>query len=175
MPKFVSVVGKWHPGKEVVQLPMSEEDLAAGKNPVYIGPDRGALSLLVEQGYAVEDADGEIFYNGDDDRFVGKRFKIADLPGRDAFTDPELIRMARTLGYKTVAEYLDEMFNIKREEIEAKSKSLLEKTQTHKNPDKKPGLEILGGGEDKSGQRKHRKGGFGEPDDVSQSSLKQRA
>lgn len=165
MPKFVSVAGKWHPAKEVVQLPLSQEDLIAGKNPVYMGPDRGALSLMVEQGYASEDPEGPIFYQGEDDRFIGKRFKITDYPGRDCFSDPDVIRMSRTLGYKTVAEYLDEMFGIKKEEIEAKSKLMLEKLEDpNKAPIRKPAPILPSGGDEdtRTGNRgkNDKKGGF---------------
>lgn len=177
MPRFVSVAGKWHPAKEVAQLPLSQEDLIAGKNPVYIGPDRGALALMVEQGYCIEDPDGDIFYGGEDDQYKGKKFKINDYPGRDCFSDPDVIRMARTLGYQTVAQYLDEMFGIKKEEIVKKSKEMIEMLVSH-NPKtirKNDAVGLAGGEEMTPGGKAHRKGGFGDPSDVSPGNLKQRA
>lgn len=175
MPRFVSVAGKWKPAKEVVQLPLTEEALLSGQNPVYIGPDRGALAMMVEQGYCVEDPEGDIYYSGEDAQYQGKRFKIVDSPGQDCFSDPDVIRMARTLGYKGSAEYLEEMFNIKKVDIIAKSEALVGKVSSHKNQTPKVGISELAGGEDKSGKGQHRKGGFGDPTDVSASNLKQRA
>lgn len=174
MSRHISVAGKWYPAKEVVQLPLSQEDLLAGKSPVYIGPDRGALAMMVEQGYCVEDPDGDISYSGDDPLYAGKKFKITDYPGRDCFTDPDIIRMARTLGYKTVEEYLEEMFGVKKSEIIAKAQTLVGKIVTDKQT-VRPEAAGIGGGEDRSGQGKHRKGGFGDPNDVQPGALKQRA
>src|SRR5260221_1913843 len=116
MPQFVSVLGKLHPAEEVVQLPLSHEDLLAGKSPVYKGRDRGALSMLAEQGYAVEDETGPIFYDGTEERYQGKRFKIVDLPGRDCRTEPDNIRQSRELGFKSVGEWLHVMFDVNLEE-----------------------------------------------------------
>ena len=165
MPNWVSVAGKTLPAMEVVQLPLSQEDLIAGKNPVYRGPDRAALAYMVENGHAIEDKEGPIHYYGEDERFKGKRFKISDYPGRDCFTDPDVIRMARTYGYKTVAEYLFEMYGIKKEEIEAKSKELLKDLIFHDKPVvRKPDLTVQSGGAEdpRTGNRgkNDTKGGF---------------
>lgn len=165
MPRFVSVAGKWHPAKEIVQLPLSEADLIAGKNPVYRGPDRAALAHMVENGHAIEDANGPIHYYGEDERFKGKRFKITDYPGRDCFTDPDVIRMSRTYGYKSVAEYLKEMFDIDKEAIQATSKALLEDIVFHdKTTPRKSDLNLQSGGQEdpRTGNRgkNDTKGGF---------------
>lgn len=174
MSRHVSVAGKWHPAKEVVQLPLSQEDLLAGKNPVYIGPDRSALAMMVEQGYCTEDPAGDISYSGDDPLYIGKKFKIQDYPGRDCFTDPDVIRMARTLGYKNVEDYLDEMFGVKKKDVIAKANSLVGKI-VQENKTIKADASGIGGGEDRSGQGHNRKGGFGDPNDVQPGALKQRA
>ena len=165
MSRWVSVAGKMLPALEVVQLPLSEADLIAGKNPVYRGPDRAALAYMVENGHAVEDKEGTIYYYGEDMRFKDKRFKIQDYPGRDCFTDPDVIRMARTYGYKTVAEYLYEMYGIKKEDIEAKSKELLKDLTVHDKPvNRKPDLNLESGGSEdpRTGNRgkNDTKGGF---------------
>lgn len=176
MPNWVSIGGKFMPAIEVVQIQLSQEDLLAGKNPVYKGPDRAALAMMVEQGHAVVDPEGPIHYFGEDPKYIGKRFKITDYPGRDSFTDPDVLRMARTYGYKSVAEYLEEMYGIKKEEMLAKSNALLKGTIFHDPKiEKKAAVNELAGGEDRSGQGKHRKGGFGEPDDVPTAALKARA
>lgn len=176
MANWVSVAGVFMPAIEVVQLPLSIEDLKAGKNPVYRGPDRAALAQMVEEGHAVIDPEGPIHYFGEDPKYVGKRFKITSYPGRDCFTDPDALRMARTLGYKTVAEYLEEMYGIKKSEIEKKSKALLEDVVVHDAPvNRVNDASPIGGGEDKSRNKKDRKGGFGDPNDVPSDALKQRA
>lgn len=165
MPQWVSVAGKTYPAMEIVQLPLSQEDLIAGKSPVYRGPDRAALAYMVENGHAQEDANGPIHYYGEDERYKGKRFKITDYPGKDCFTDPDVIRMARTYGYKTVAEYLLEMYGIKKEDIEAKSKELLNDLVNHDKPvNRKPDLKVPSGGDEdaRTGNRgaNDYKGGF---------------
>lgn len=165
MPRWVSVAGRTLPAQEIVQLPLSEADLIAGKNPVYKGPDRAALAYMVENGHAAEDKDGPIFYYGEDERFKGKRFKITDYPGKDCFTDPDVIRMARTYGYKTVAEYLWEMYGIKKEDIEAKASELLGTLVVHdKAVTRKPDLNVQSGGAEdpRTGNRgaNDAKGGF---------------
>lgn len=165
MPRWVSVAGVTLPALEIVQLPLSEADLLAGKNPVYKGPDRAALAYMVENGHAIEDSEGAIHYYGEDERFKGKRFKIQSYPGRDCFTDPDVIRMSRTYGYKNVAEYLYEMYGIKKEEIEAKSRELLKGLTVHDKPAvRRPDLNVeSGGAEDpRTGNRgkNDTKGGF---------------
>lgn len=164
MPRFVSVLGKLHPAEEVVQLPISHEDLVAGKSPVYKGPDRGALTMLVEQGFAKEDPDGSIFYNGEDDQFKGKRFTIVDLPGESILMNHDTLTKARTLGYKTVKEYLSEMYGIDVAELEAKQKAVLSKVVNHDKPVERKKDPI--GSHEKSGPGPYKKGGFGDSSDV---------
>lgn len=163
MPSFVSVLGKFHPAEEVVQLQLSQEDLIAGKNPVYRGADRASLSLLVEQGYAKEDKDGPIHYSGDDPQYVGKRYKIIDYPGRDIRTEPDLIRQSRELGFKSVPEYLHVMHGVDIEEAKATQEKLLGNIINHdKVAVRKP--DPIGAHE-KSGPGPYKKGGFGESGD----------
>lgn len=152
--RFVSVAGKWYPAKEWAINPNAKP----GENPVYEGPDRGAMEYMKENG------------------LVDEKGNILDYPGQDCFTDPDNMMKARTLGYKNAEEHVKEIYGIDRKKVEDAGKKHLEKLTLH---DQKvtPGLDRspLGGGFDATGQGRDRKGGFGEPDDVSASALKQRA
>lgn len=163
MPHFVSVLGKNYPAEEIVQLPLTTEDLIAGKNPVYRGADRAALATLVEQGYAVEDKEGDIYYYGEDERFKGKRFKIKDYPGRDCRTEPDLIRQSRELGFKSVEEYLYTMYGVDVKEEKARAEKLLKNIVTH--DDIKKRVPDAVGSHDRSGPGPYKKGGFGDSND----------
>lgn len=154
MPKWISVAGKFYPAKEWAVNP----DAKPGENPVYEGPDRGAMDYMKENGHLDEDG------------------KIISYPGQDCFTDPDNMMKARSLGYKNTEEYLKEIFGIDKKKIEELSKKKLESIELHDKPVKRDADRSgMGGGFDKSGQGKDRKGGFGDPDDVPNSALNKRA
>ena len=106
---------------------------------IYEGPDREAQKELQEQG----------------DEHLG-----TNLP------HPDMLTLARQLGFKTVDEYLETMVpgaKKRSEEAYSKAKGVVE---THENPPKKKGINPPSGGDDESRSGKGRKGGFDLPSDV---------
>lgn len=145
MPNFVSINGKWKPAREVVQLPLTQEELEAGKNPVYSGPDRAAQSLLQEMG--------------------------VDELGADFRTNPEFMQRVRQAGFTSVDEYLS-MFGIDPKENAKKNEELLKKPAPNQSSRRNKAVKTPGGGVDTSGSGQHRDGGFGMPNDVDVPQLK---
>lgn len=150
MPNWVSILGKWLPAKEfAVNDKMTLEDHRAGKSAVYEGPDRAAKAEL--------DAAG------------------VEHLGQDYHMEPDLIRAARELGFKTVDEYLQTMFGFDPKEAAKKQQELMGITNEHKLPEKKAPIKELGGGVDTTGKGKNTYGGFGDPLDIPGDGLKARA
>lgn len=140
MPRWISEFGKWVPAPEYAvdaRAPEGQE--------IYKGPDRAALLQLREEG--------------------------VEYLGKDYHLDPDTIRAARQLGYKTVDEYLVEMFGYSKKEQTEKFQELKARTgkdQTmHKNAERKPGIKVLGGGDDTTGNNPPRYGGMGTPAELS--------
>lgn len=105
---------------------------------VYEGPDRTAQQML--------DANGGS---------MGVRFDL----------DPQIVIISRQLGFKSVKEYL-EAFGYDQKKADAAYDKAKKVVNTHKDAPRKPSARIAGGGQDTSGQGKHREGGYGEPEEL---------
>jgi len=150
MPTWISKGGKWFPAKEFAVNPnFTIEDQSAGRKPVYEGPDRAAQEILEQEGV----------------EYLGQDFRM----------NPDLIRQSRELGFKSVDEYLSVMHGVETKKIEEEAEKKAEVVNQHKNPSRKKSIKEVAGGEDRSGKGQHRYGDFGDPSDVPNQALKQRA
>lgn len=153
MPRYISKVGKWHPVKEHYVNP----DAEPGQDPVYQGPDRGALEQMKELG------------------MIDEKGNIIDTPGVEPHQNTDMLLRARNFGFNNVYDYLREIHGFDKDKAEKLADSEIKKLRSHKevktfsNP-----IKELAGGRDYSGQGKHRSGGMGDPDDVSPQALKSR-
>jgi hypothetical protein len=155
MPRYISKVGKWKPVQEFYV----NADAQPGEDPIYKGPDRGALEQLRELGMLDE--------NG----------KILDTPGTEPHQNSDMILRARQFGFDNVYKFLKEVYNYDRESAEKLADVEIAKLRPHtKQGESKLATPIqeLGGGRDYSGSGKHRSGGMGEPTDVPSGALKSR-
>jgi len=140
--------GRWHPAKEKIGLiNKSDQDMSykgevikPGDPFIYDGPDREAVRMIKEQGG------------------VG-----AETLGEDFTTRPEFIQTTRNMGFNSVDEYLkfcgyDEAKF--KENFQEKASSV----KSHEEPVPLEETLIMGGGQDKSGNRDNDLiGGYGEP------------
>lgn len=128
-------------GKWVPAPEYAVDDRAPEGQEIYRGPDRAAILELRAQGV----------------EFLGKDFHL----------DPDTIRAARTLGYKTVDEYLTEMFGFNKKEQAEKFETLKKETgkekTMHKNAPRKAAIKEMGGGYDTTGNSETEYGDFGKP------------
>lgn len=151
MPTLISDKGKWYAAKEEVNL-INEGDtvikskyifgtetpgeVAPGKAFVYRGPDREAIKLLNEAG--------------------------AEHLGMDFRKDPEFRQAVRNQGFQDVDSYLKDMGY----DDEADTKKFQEKAElihAHEVPKVAEELRIMGGGQDRSGNKENDTiGGFGD-------------
>lgn len=139
MPSYVSVMGEWKPAKEYYINPNAKR----GENPVYDGPDRGALEQMKELGIG----EGES---------MGTPYKA----------NQDMMHLARTLGFKTIDEYL-QMLNKDPKKLRELQEKKLGAYEEHKNPEVKPGSVFESGGDEMvPGGKMGRKGGFELPQDV---------
>jgi hypothetical protein len=145
MPNYVSKGGVFYPAKEHAVLP----HLSGTDKEVYDGPDRAAEFELA-QAHGM-DTDGKP--------------KVTTF-GIDFRKDPEFVNRVRQMGYKDINEYLKDIGYDEASE-EEKFNKLAAVIVKHKEPDKKPASEVLGGGKDFSGQGKDKYGGFGSPQEIS--------
>lgn len=153
MPRYISKLGKWKPVKEYYVNP----DAQPGQNPVYEGPDRGAMEQLKELG------------------MLDEKGNIIDTPGVEPTQNSDLILRARQYGFDNVYKFLKEVYNFDKDAAEKLAESEISKLRPHTKEVKvSQPVQELGGGRDYSGQGKHRAGGLGEPSDVSQQALKSR-
>src|SRR4051812_47531230 len=106
MPEYVSKAGILHPKKEVVQIPVSVEEILGGKTGIYQGEDRAAINQMIEQGYMVADPEGKYDYTGEDSTFQKKKYSLSSLPGNDCMEEEDNLIKARSLGYASVEDYL---------------------------------------------------------------------
>lgn len=105
---------------------------------VYEGPDREATK-------EIQNAGGK----------MGNNFRL----------DPDFVMRVKQLGFANVEEYLKFVgYNEKSEQ--EKFDKLLGLVNDHAEGPRKNAVQDLGGGLDTSGNKKHRAGGFGIPDDV---------
>ena len=139
--------GKWHPAKEKIGLTnKSDKDMVykgevipPGGPFVYDGPDREAVRMIKENG-------------GVD----------AETLGDDFTTSPDFIQVTRNMGFNSVEEYLqfhgydyDKMLK----DFEEKASSV----KSHEEPKPLEETLIMGGGQDRSGNRDNDLiGGFGD-------------
>ena len=155
MPRYISKLGKWTPVQEFYVNP----DAQPGEDPVYKGPDRGAIEQLKELGMIDE--------NG----------KITDTPGTHPHQNSDLILRARQFGFGDVYKFLKEVYNYDKEAAEKLADVEIAKLRPHTKPNEvklSAPVADLGGGRDYSGSGKHRAGGMGEPTDVPVQTLKSR-
>ncbi len=80
--------------------------------------------------------------------------------GMDFHYDPDLINRAKQLGFKDVNEYASAM-GYDKEKAEKDFKENAAFVTKHELPARKEGIEVFGGGVDKSGQGNDILGGFG--------------
>lgn len=145
MAEFVSVNGVWYPAKEYYV----DANAPEGKDPVYKGPNRDALTILKQQG--------------------------VDKLGRHYKNNKDLIRLARSNNYNSVEEYLVAMGVDEAENTKIQEKKLSTTSSSQRKTKRKKATKQIGGGFDASGKGKHVEGGFDDPADVSNSQLSQRA
>lgn len=146
MGSWVSKLGQWFPKQEY----FVNQKAKPGENPVYQGPDRGAMEYLNEQG--------------------------VESIGTPYNADGELVMRARQLGFKDVDEYLKVAvpggFD-KKAQLE-KSEKEQQKLEVHETPERKNPTKFVGGGRDYANQGKDRFGGIGSlPNDVPASFVKE--
>lgn len=137
MPNYVSVDGKWFPAREVVQLPLNQEEIEAGKDPVYRGPDREALKELNELG--------------------------VEHLGHDYRTDIDLLRLARAHNFNTVEEYVSVMGGISPEKNKEAQEKKIKEVVSHAPIRRRKGIKRIAGGSDTANNGNDMVGGFGDP------------
>ena len=152
MARYQSIGGKWFPVKEH-HIYSQKEMEAMGKDPikdspVYSGPCRAAMAELEKEGV-------EFF-------------------GKDCRMQEETMIKARQLGCQSVTEYLEKYRGINLDKLEKDQKKALDEITHLDEPKviKKRPVNPPSGGDDSTGGKKGRKGGFGDPDDVSIPGLK---
>ena len=156
MANFVSILGKVVPGRERVVLKNEtgkmrinpsaeyskyfEEEVPAGAEFIYEGPDRKACFELWKEG--------------------------VEHRGQDFRKSPDFLELLRKFQYKSPKEY----FKFLGIDIEAQEKKQEEKAAqvtSHELPAQVEAIKKLGGGNDTSGQGNERYGGFGLPKELS--------
>lgn len=166
MPEYVSRAGILMPKKEVAQVPLTVEEMLAGKNGVYQGEDRGAINQMIEQGYMTPDPDGKYEYTGEDSTFQkhsntnGNKYTLVSYPGNDCFEEEDMLVKARSLGYATVEEYLEKRRKITRQSLEASADKKLESIGVKIGEDRKDRRPDINTTHDKAGPGQFKQGGF---------------
>ena len=151
MPTLISDKGKWYAAKEEVSLVNKKDEpikskyifgtkiegvAGPGENFIYRGPDREAIKLLNEAG--------------------------AEHLGGDFRKDPEFRQAVRNQGFNDVDAYLKDM-GYDEEADTKKFKDNAELIQAHEVPKVANELRIMGGGQDRSGNKDNDViGGFGD-------------
>lgn len=151
MPTFISLKGKQYPAKEEVSLTNeSDKDIVSkyvfgtkkegvavpGEHFIYRGPDREAIKMLNEAG--------------------------AEYLGGDFRKDPEFLQSVRNQNFNNTDEYLKHI-DYDEEADEKKFKEKVELVKAHDMPRVAKELRIMGGGQDRSGNKDNDMiGGFGD-------------
>lgn len=161
MPEYVSRAGILMPKKEVVQIPVSVEEILGGKTGIYMGEDRAAINQMIEQGYMVIDADGKYEYTGEDSTFQDKgKWTLSSYPGNDCFEEEDMLTKARSLGYASVEEYLEKRKGITRKKLEDVADKKLESHGVKVGEDRKDRRPDINTTHDKAGPGQFKQGGF---------------
>ncbi len=106
---------------------------------------------------------GQEIYSGPDRAAKLELPEGMDHLGEDYHLNPDLITRARTLGYKTVDKYLQEVYGFDKEAQEQKLAEVEKEVNEHKPPKRGRPPKIEGGGVDTAGQGEDMYGGFGKP------------
>lgn len=160
MPEYVSRAGILHPKKEVVQIPLTVEEILAGKTGIYQGEDRASINQMIEQGYCVPDENGKYDYTGEDSTFQGKKYALSSYPGVDCFSEEDLLIKARSLGYSNAEEMLEKRKGITRSMLEAQADKKLESLGMKVGEDRKDRRPDINTQHDKAGPGQFKQGGF---------------
>lgn len=160
MPEYVSRAGILMPKKEVVQIPLTVEEILAGKTGIYQGEDRASINQMIEQGYCVPDPEGKYEYTGEDSTFQGKKYALSSYPGNDCFEEEDMLVKARSLGYNSVEEYLEKRKKITREKLEIEADKKLQTLGVKIGEDRKDRRPDINTTHDKSGPGQFKQGGF---------------
>lgn len=140
MPRYRSVNGKWYPEKEQYINSQADDPSKA----VYSGPDRAAKQVLEELG--------------------------VEYLGQDCRLQEETTIKARNLGCQDADEYLKRFKGVDLTKQEKEQKEKLDTEVFNANRGEKKTLanpvKPSSGGDDTSGQGKHKAGGFGDPDEL---------
>ena len=156
MPHYVSKDGVWYPAKEHAVLP----HLAGTPNEVYDGPDRAAEHELALAHGVIEEG-------------INKGKPKVTTFGQDFRENEDMIELARSRGFQdtydkdgnvtmSAVEKYAKQKGWTKEKSEKEFKSKAAEIVMHKEPERKEGIQPLGGGKDLSGQGNDRLGGFGE-------------
>lgn len=160
MPEYVSRAGMLMPKKEVVQTPVSIEEILGGKTGIYIGEDRAAINQMIEQSYMSPDPEGKYEYTGEEAAFKGQKYSLASYPGNDCFEEEDMLAKARSLGYASVADYLEKRRGLTREKIEAAADKKLESLGVKIGEDRTDRRHDINTTHDKAGPGQFKQGGF---------------